>query len=242
MKYRFLQSKEAMKNFVQSYTDIVFPATCSCCGHSLTNSGSHLCVWCTQSRFEPVGCPIDLILPEQVRFLLSMWHFDKESYLQDLLHKLKYNHLRGVGIELGSLMGSVLLKSETWNQHFRSRAGGSIPVLVPVPLHPSKKRKRGYNQARALAEGIQSVTDWDIAGPSIVKRVQKTRTQTGLNSHQRSKNVKGAFTVKKDPAWETAYPIIVDDVFTTGATTFELADVIKTECDNDCGILTVALA
>ncbi|MEX0823625.1 MAG: ComF family protein [Balneolaceae bacterium] len=231
-----------MKKFIQSYIDIVFPATCSCCGHSLTNSGSHLCVWCSQSRFEPVGCPLDLILPEQVRFLFSMWHFDKDSYLQDLLHKLKYNHLRGVGIELGSLMGYALQQSNTWNQLFQCQAGCGLPVLVPVPLHPSKKRKRGYNQARALAEGLQSVTGWEITGPSIVERVQKTRTQTGLNSHQRSKNVKGAFKVKKDPAWETAYPIIVDDVFTTGATTFELADSIKTECANDCGILTVALA
>jgi ComF family protein len=231
-----------MKKFIQSYIDIVFPATCSCCGHSLTNSESHLCVWCSQSRFEPVGCPLDLILPEQVRLLFSMWHFDKDSYLQDLLHKLKYNHLRGVGIELGSLMGYALQQSDVWNQLFRHKAGSGLPVLVPVPLHPSKKRKRGYNQARALAEGLQSVTDWEITGPSIVERVQKTRTQTGLNSRQRSKNVKGAFKVKKDPVWESAYPIIVDDVFTTGATTFELADAIKTECDNDCGILTVALA
>lgn len=169
-----------------------------------------------------------------------MWNFDKGGYLQDLLHKLKYHHLRGVGLELGYLMGANFL-----HRHSQEELDGideAKPLVIPVPLHRSKKRKRGYNQARALGEGVAKSTGWEILKPGVIERIKKTKTQTGLNLKQRSENLRGAFRVTDSQPLKGRFPIIVDDVFTTGATTFELARVIHNLNEQSSGIMTVAKA
>lgn len=226
-----------MKNLLQTYIDVAFPATCACCGASLEKRDRYICVWCRYRRFETAVDDDKTILPENILFRYSMWQFDKGGYLQDLLHKLKYHFLKQVGEDLGRILG----------QSYKKNSGvliseGQKPLLVPVPLHPSKKRKRGYNQARALARGLKISTGWEIAEPRAIKRVRKTKTQTGLNTRQRSKNLKGAFVVNDPLVLEGCLPIIVDDVFTTGATTFELARVLYEAGGMKSGILTVAKA
>lgn len=166
-----------------------------------------------------------------------MWQFDKGGYLQDLLHELKYNFLQDVGEELGYIAGRAFL--EKTDADLLQYLDGANPVIVPVPLHKSKKRTRGYNQSRALARGFARAADWKVAEEGIVKRVKKTKTQTGLNTEQRSKNLKGAFEVVEPNAFQGCFPVIMDDVFTTGATTYELAHVI-TSNSQGAGIVTVA--
>ena len=75
-----------------------------------------------------------------------------------------------------------------------------------------------------------------------VIRIRKTRTQTGLSSADRSKNVKGAFKIAREEVLQNRFPIIIDDVFTTGATTYELADVLLYGRKGKAGIVTVAKA
>tara|TARA_R100001143_G_scaffold52481_2_gene47647 strand:+ start:10835 stop:11536 length:702 start_codon:yes stop_codon:yes gene_type:complete len=230
-----------IKKFRKSISEIVFPVCCVCCGVSTNKDGRLICRWCEKDRFEYVSeNGNDEIQPETVLGLYSMWYFDKGGYLQQLLHNLKYNYLRNAGIELGSILGRFLIN--------RSDPDSSTifdykkPVLIPVPLHKSKLRKRGYNQARALAEGILKVTKWDLADENTVIRVRKTKTQTGLNSAERAKNIQNAFSIKKPGHLQNCQPIIVDDVFTTGATTFELANQIFEETSNRVLIVTVAKA
>jgi ComF family protein len=231
--------RSCMINVLKPFIDIVFPAVCACCGSALQQSESSLCVWCAESRFEKPG-EIPLILPQSVDFVFSMWQFDKGGYLQDLLHSLKYNFLKGVGTELGCLAGRAFLETAEGkllvaNMHERT------PVIVPVPLHRSKERKRGYNQARALAGGFAEATGWEISYKDCIQRVRKTKTQTGLTTEQRANNLRGAFHLKNGAALQGKYPIIIDDVFTTGATTFMMADVLCRPGET-CGIVTVAQA
>ena len=169
-----------------------------------------------------------------------MWHFDKGGYLQELLHKLKYHYLRGVGLELGYLLGTYFLHMHSKNE--LDNIYKLSPIITPVPLHPSKKRKRGYNQARALAEGVANAAGWELMMPGAVQRVKKTKTQTGLNIKQRSENLRGAFKITDPEPFQNRLCIIIDDVFTTGATTFELAKTIYNVNDESSGILTVARA
>lgn len=169
-----------------------------------------------------------------------MWYFDKGGYLQQLLHCLKYNYLQHAGIELGSILGRFLLNRSDLDplKVFDQKK----PILIPVPLHKSKQRKRGYNQARALAEGVSKITKWDLIDEKSVIRVRKTKTQTGLNSSERAKNVHHAFFIKRPDQLRNCQPIIVDDVFTTGATTFELANQISKKISERVLIITVAKA
>lgn len=231
---------ELMKKIYQSYAEIAFPPTCACCGTSTNSEERFICSLCRTERFENVFDERKDILPESVTFLNTMWYFDKGGYLQDLLHKLKYHHLRGVGLELGYLLGTHFLHRHS--QDKLDRIYNMKPLIVPVPLHRSKKRKRGYNQARALGEGVAKSTGWDIIGPGFITRTKKTKTQTGLNLKQRSENLRGAFQIEDPEPLKDRLSVIVDDVFTTGATTFELAGTLQEVTGNRSGILTVARA
>lgn len=231
---------ELMKKIFQSFTEIVFPPTCICCGTSTGSEENHICSLCKTQRFEHAGYIVHDILPDTVTFVNTMWYFDKGGYLQMLLHKLKYHHIRGVGLEMGFMLGTYFLHNHTQSE--LDRMYELNPVLVPVPLHTSKIRKRGYNQAQVLAKGVANATGWEVIESSIITRIKNTQTQTGLNQNQRTENLRNAFAISDSKKLENRYPVIVDDVFTTGATTFELAKTIYADLFQKSGILTVARA
>ena len=226
-----------IKKFTKSISEIIFPVCCVCCGVSTNQDGRLICSWCEKNRFEIVSEEDDELQPETVSGLYSKWYFDKGGYLQQLLHNLKYNHLQIAGVELGSILGRHLLHRTDFNNFELKK-----PILVPVPLHKSKRRKLGYNQARSLAEGVSKITKWDLVDERAIIRVRKTKTQTGLNSEERVKNVKNVFSIVRPNELQNYQPIIVDDVFTTGATTYELAGQIYHATSDRVLIITVAKA
>lgn len=230
----------SIQKFNKSISEIIFPVCCVCCGASTSRDGRLICNWCEKERFEFVSVEDYELQPETVLGLYSMWYFDKGGYLQQLLHSLKYNYLQIAGNELGSILGRFLLNDSNLNT--LKTFDDKKPILIPVPLHKSKLRKRGYNQARALAEGVAKSTKWDLIDEKSVIRVRKTQTQTGLNSSQRARNVQNAFSIERPDHLLNYQPIIVDDVFTTGATTFELANQLFQVTMNRSLIITVAKA
>ena len=117
-----------------------------------------------------------------------------------------------------------------------------IPILLPVPLHPKKKRYRGYNQAQLIASGVAEVTGIPIIHEESVVRHRFTITQTGQNLQGRMKNLQEAFKVLRPEDIAQKRVIIIDDVFTTGATAFALSNILKKEGMNKSGILTVCMA
>lgn len=219
--------------------DILFPQVCICCGCSLTGINRHICYWCGYYRFERAAAFNCEVIPESIHFIWAMWQFDKGGFIQELLHGLKYNHLRGVGNELGYIAGRTFL--DRMDADTLQFLDARNPLLIPVPLHSAKRRKRGYNQARALAEGLSSSLNWDLCNKGDVVRVRKTRTQTGLTTIQRADNLKGAFRVTNPRLLNQRFPVLVDDVITTGATTYELASALCIS-GTRCGILSIARA
>jgi ComF family protein len=194
-----------------------------------------ICVDCLRSRFEPAEISNEEILPESVLFRLSLWSFDKYGYLQNLLHKLKYNHCTSIGEQLGREAGRLLLKSAIIN------SSGDWQLLA-VPLHKKRHRMRGYNQSMEIAKGVAFSTKIPLLPKGIVSRRKHTKTQTGLNSSERTSNISGAFEITKESAFSAKSVLIIDDVYTTGATTFELAKSIHSVTGQHCGILTIAKA
>ncbi len=210
-----------IKSIQKGLIEVVFPHTCLVCSAKLPDSEYFVCRNCLQNKFEianPDGKQFsaDMIMPEGVILQHALWNFDKGGYLQDLLHKLKYHRLAGVGEDIGRALGQNLIK----NPFFRN---DTEMLLVPVPLHKRKKRIRGYNQAYYISKGVQSVIDIPRISQKALLRVKNTKTQTGFTLEKRRKNIEKAFLVKDPKAVEGKTCIIVDDVFTTGATTFELA-------------------
>lgn len=217
----------------------MFPHVCELCGLQLPDSSEFLCSTCLKTRFERTelragNSTSDIFLPESISFQYALWNFDKGGFLQDLLHDLKYNQLSGVGVDLGKTLGAALcdhniLKEDSW-------------LIVPVPLHRKKKKKRGYNQARKIAQGVSLSTGCALINEKIVTRVKYTATQTGFTLEKRNKNIANAFEVVDRSVLNNVACLIIDDVFTTGATTFELADTLANAGVRKIGIATVAQA
>lgn len=207
---------------------LFFPDVCVACGHATVSDSRIVCSFCLEERLIPSDPDPDLILPEGVVDVRSAWRFDKEGTIQDLLHALKYRGLSKVAFELG--------------HEAARRLGLPGHDLVPVPLHPSRERARGYNQARRIAEGMAARTGGRVVPESVVVRVRRTLTQTGFNLAQRGANMEGVFELR-DPAGISGRPLIlVDDVFTTGATLFELARCLRQATPESILLATLARA
>jgi ComF family protein len=236
--------KKMFQNITRGLSEVVFPNICACCGLENTEYQRQLCSFCLQERFEdanPDNVPVssDIILPEGVVAQHALWQFDKGGNLQDLLHLLKYEQLTGIGVDLGREMGVRIKK----HPFLRQKLCFSTAVLLPVPLHYLKFRYRGFNQAFKIAQGFQQIwKDLSICDIKSVVRVKNTRTQTGLSLKRRRQNLRNAFKVIDPAAVEDKLVVIIDDVFTTGATTFELAHTVLDSGAKEIVVLTVAQA
>lgn len=231
------------RDFMNGLLEVLFPTICSVCGLKLSRQENRICAQCLMHKFDTAMDQQEAdysgkLLPNGVDLQHALWVFDKGGSLQDLLHQLKYDHLTGIGEDVGRQLGKSLLGNEAFIRQISDRK----VRLIPVPLHPKKHRKRGYNQAYYIAKGISSVTKLPILRKSAVIRIKNTRTQTGFSLVKRQDNMKGAFRVSEARRIKNVYCVIVDDVFTTGATTFELATELNRHEPAGVAIATVAQA
>ena len=145
-----------------------------------------------------------------------------------LLH-LKYHPDR----QLAGVMGA-------WLEKLYAREGWRAELVVPVPLSDVRLQKRGFNQAALIAEALGGLTDLPVDSNSL-HRVEDTRSQVGLNPHERWKNVEHAFKVGSR-SLEGTDVLIVDDLFTTGATLSACANACQAGGARSVVGLTVARA
>ncbi|KYG83667.1 hypothetical protein AWN68_02350 [Roseivirga echinicomitans] len=147
--------------------------------------------------------------------MLAYLHFQKKGIVQHILHELKYNHKEDVGVMMGRWYGHDLL------------LGGfatEFDFIIPVPLHPSKQRKRGYNQSEAFANGLSEVLKTDVY--IGLKRVTANETQTRKSRAERLDNVEAIFEVINASEVQEKRVLLVDDVITTGATLLACGNVL----------------
>lgn len=231
-------------NLAMGFARIAFPNVCVCCGHENTQRDRQICSFCLEGRFEDANpennnASSDTLLPEGITFQHALWQFDKGGDLQDLLHRLKYERLTTIGVDLGRRMGQRVKEHPELNKVMQEDG----IIILPVPLHYLKYRYRGFNQAFEIARGFQAV--WSkipICGIGDITRTKNTRTQTGFLLEERLNNIRNAFTINAGSVVADKSIIIIDDVFTTGATTFELAWSLQQEACGSIIILTVAQA
>ena len=128
--------------------------------------------------------------------------------VQRLVHNLKYQGQTVAGQVLGRALGRMLAGEPI-------AEGG--PVVVPVPLHGSRLRERGYNQSVLIARALARTLDLSVEERAL-KRVRDTKTQTTLDSTERDANMEGAFRGRRTDPVRDRRVLLVDDVVTTGAT------------------------
>lgn len=143
--------------------------------------------------------------------------------LRELIHLLKYDKVRPAANVLGRMLAEVIAEFEP--------AFGSTPILVvPVPLHASKKRERGFNQSEVMARAAvkqSNLGDRLQLQPGLLERKRITKSQIGLTRHQRRENLRGAFAVTAPSEVAGRVVLLIDDVFTTGTTVSECARILR---------------
>ena len=125
-----------------------------------------------------------------------------------LIHQLKYRGKKEVGVYLGQIFGMALMENEIYR---------SIDHIIPVPLHPKKQRKRGFNQSECIAEGLGNYTGIKLITDNL-SRIVNTDSQTKKSRYSRWENVKDVFVVRNPEELSEKHILLVDDVLTTGAT------------------------
>ena len=233
-----------IKNITDGLSGIAFPHVCVCCGSARVEHGRQLCSFCVEERFEDANVDnnrvsSDSLLPEGVSAQHALWQFDQGGDLQDLLHKLKYERLTTIGLDMGRRLGQRIAQ----HPYLAELLSTTPSLIVPVPLHRRKQRTRGFNQAVKIAAGFQQIwNDIPICDFVDIKRTKRTRSQTGFSLQERTENMDNAFEVCNPDVFSKKVNVILDDVFTTGATTFELADTLLGAEADSIVILTVAQA
>jgi ComF family protein len=158
----------------------------------------------------------------------SPFHYDPP--VSNLILQLKFGHKLYVARALGMLLADYL-----------SHALHHQPnLIIPVPMHPSRMGRRGFNQALELARPVQQALDAPIAA-TLVHRIKLTPPQVGLNATQRQHNVRGAFALHK-PLQGAPAVLVIDDVMTTGATANSLARTLLRQGASRVSIATIARA
>lgn len=216
--------------------DWLYPSACEVCGEIQTH-GRTLCAGCDAllPRLVPPFCSRcgeyfegkidgDFECPN-CSALKFDFEFARPAMIRDertleMIHGLKY----GKGIHLAAELGRLAAESLA-DPRFQQALQEQWP-LVPVPLHPSRQAWRHFNQAMEIAKAVGKISGLPVA--AALRRTRKTETQTHLTRNQRLENLKGAFQVSRAgrrwPHKDGA--ILVDDVFTTGATAHACAKAL----------------
>ena len=209
---------------LRPFIDVIYPPICYLCNKQLQDSSLCICFECWD-KFKKFDTNSDLYQILLKRFnnegfingFVSLYLFEKDGKFQEVIHLLKYNNIKSIGIELGTILGKVIQKEFE-----------NIDIVTSVPLHRLKKRERGYNQVDFICKGISKVTGVNFFD-NLILRVRYTQSQTKLNFQERMDNVKDAFIANKKfiDIIRGKNIIMVDDVITTGATINSAAKALK---------------
>jgi ComF family protein len=203
------------KNILSDVAHIFYPHLCTGCSTDILGEDSLLCARCViglpQTNFaQHAGNPIEKIFWGRIPLAAacSEFYFAKESLIQHLVHQLKYKSNQAIGIYLGELMGKSMKESNRFN---------NIDGLIPLPLYPDKEKKRGYNQATVICNGMAAVMNVPVLN-DVLRRKRYTETQTKKHRTERWENVADSFVLNNEHLLKGKKLILVDDVVTTGAT------------------------
>lgn len=255
-------------SLAQYLFDIIFPPTCLACKDYLKSEDEksrYICDVCSLKLDYLPGflCPVCFRrLPAEVltkaglppchqdaQFILAAPLSYGNPIVRELIHVLKYNSLKTAAEPLVSVLAWYL--SASFENCKLSAGGGSAFGgkienfnLVPIPLHPSKERKRGFNQALVIADRSKEVLKLNAEVLSeVLVKISSTPSQTKQKNYEaREENIRGSFDIKKPELVSGKNILLIDDIFTSGATMREATRVLKLSGAKKIIAVTVARA
>jgi ComF family protein len=224
---------------IRDFISLFYPNVCAACSTSLHKHEQNICDKCyinlPRSNFHSdQKNPVNRLFHGRVDILMagSYYLFTKAGSVQKILHQLKYRGNTEVGITLGRWYGEDLRSSEQF---------ASADLVIPVPLHAKRLKKRGYNQSACFAQGLSESMRIEMK-ENVLIRKDETKTQTQKSRYDRWQNVENKFEVKEPEGIYNKHVLLVDDVVTTGATLEACAQELKKVQGVKVSIATIAYA
>lgn len=204
-----------LTKIISDILQVIFPTYCAACKHFLHKSESLICTNCRHqlpiihSKKNPQLIKNQLFnTPVIIQHTSVLFRYEKDSEIQSLIHNLKYKNPKKLGQNLG-FWHADLLK----NMLFTDK----IDLVVPVPMHFKRQKKRGYNQITYYAKTLAQVLNAKYL-PKVLIKTQETKTQSKQSREERFKNMLDSFQLNANIDIEYKHILIVDDIITTGAT------------------------
>jgi predicted amidophosphoribosyltransferase len=225
-----------LRSLADSIVSLFYPSLCAICGEPLRGREEHLCLRCfldlpkTNYLFLTDNQAVERFSGKIPVVKAAAWlYYNKGGITQKLVEEIKYHGNIGLGEWTGAQMA-------------RGAIGffEGIDLLTPVPLHSSKERKRGFNQAEAIAKGVSAVTNI----PVLAKNLRRTRanpSQTTKGLFERWKNTTGLFETVNPDLFENKHLLIIDDVLTSGSTIESVARAALVAKGARISVLTVGM-
>jgi len=207
-----------MTNWLESLLDLIFPPHCEVCRN---NCRAALCPDCRQQ--------IKFLKPHLGLYAAAEY----DGVLKTALHRLKFQKVKRLAGPLGLILAQYLGGLADFKQT-------PADLIVPVPLHPRRQRLRGYNQSLLLAQVIGQQLGLPVQ--ENLARIKDTRPQFDLPRTDRFKNIAGAFQVKEPETISGRRLILLDDIYTTGATVAECVKALRPAAPRGIVVVTLARA
>lgn len=228
-----------MKTIWSHFLELFFPPLCICCENKLIANEKHLCLSCLLSlpKTNHASTPnnkLEEYFAGRFPFehIISFAYFTKGGIIQKIIHELKYKNNPELGIFLGKLCGKEICEIQSF---------ANIDILIPVPIHKKRLRKRGYNQSLMITKGISDITGKPIDSDNLVRKINNP-SQTKSSRFERWKNTEGIFEIIDISRFENKHLLLIDDVVTTGSTLEACAKLILKSNNSRISILTIGSA
>lgn len=240
---------QVLKDEGKAITDLLIPRECAVCGRRLNVNEPFLCLYCEvdlpftrywMRQINPMSDKVNALLQRNLTdkiisepdtnhtplmaysYATALFFYHGENRYRKIPQRLKYNGDIPEGQYYALMLGRFMKESP----HFQD-----IDIIVPVPLHWTRKWNRGYNQAEIIAQALGNELGVPVR-TDILERKKHTTTQTKLRVEDKAKNVNNAFSIKKKNE-NFNHVLIVDDVFTTGATACACINVMQQSYGTD---------
>ena len=231
--------KAFLSDWLWDFVSLIYPRNCAGCERSLGKGEDLLCTICKfeipktghQQNVQNIFMQ-KLYGRIKVEYAIAYLHFHKEGITQHVLHNFKYRSQPEIGEKLGEWFGSDLINSGF---------NGTWDLVIPIPLHRSKEKKRGYNQSNYFAAGLGKTLKIPHSYDTVI-RPKKSETQTHKSKQERWENVEGIFKVQKPKFIAGKHILLVDDVVTTGATLESCGHTLMEAGISKLSVATLAIA